>query len=104
MNPTVEWTNGRQNRKEEFLGNIEGVLRANLVGLEFLSGVMNEFPNRIRIGRENIIILGELANYCIPIQKLINTFTNPFEYSSGYGLPQVEVHPRHKWIDRKSVV
>jgi hypothetical protein len=98
MNPTVEWTNGRQNRKEEFLGNIEGALLANLVGLEFLSGVMNEFPNRIRIGRENIIILGELANYCIPIQKLINTFTNPFEYRSGYGLPQVEVHPRHKWI------
>ena len=26
MSPTVEWTNGRQNRKEEFLGNIEGVI------------------------------------------------------------------------------
>ncbi len=92
-----EWKEGRAERMDTFVRMIESSLEKNRVGLEFLSGIMRENPERVRIGRENILIMGNLASYCIPLEELVDIFNNPFT-TSGHGMPSVEVHPKWKWL------
>jgi hypothetical protein len=94
----TEWADGRKGRLENFIREYRDSLEKNEVGLRFLSEIISENEDRIRIGHNNIIILGKLASYAIPIQIILQMITNPFAENSSFGLPRVEVHPRGSWI------
>ena len=75
----------------------------NLVGLEFLMGIIEDHPDRAHHGvverpNSNLIVYGDLANYCIPLEPIIQAFANPFSTGAVVGLPPVEVHPLGKWV------
>ena len=77
----------------------------NLVGLEFLKGIIEDYPDRVYHGvnerpESNLIIRGDLANYCIPLEPILLAFTNPFTVGMGQPMPPVEVHPLGKWVRR----
>ena len=92
-----EWKASRKERVDTFLWLFEEAMRKNRVGLEFLSGIIEENPDRVRVGHENLIIIGDLASYCLPLTELVGIFTNPYTIR-GYGMPSVEIHPKWKWI------
>ena len=93
----AEWKESRKERVDTFLSLFEEAMSKNRIGLEFLSGIIEENPDRVRVGHENLIIIGELASYCIPVEELVGNFTNPYTFR-GSGMPTVEVHPKGKWI------
>ena len=92
-----EWKASRKERVDTFLCLFEEAMQKNRVGLKFLSGIIEENPDRVRIGHENLIIIGDLASYCLPLKELVGIFTNPYTIH-GYGMPRVEIHPKWKWI------
>ncbi len=102
-NQTADEKLGRTQRTRKFLEALAHTQRINLVGLDFLSGIIADHPDRVYHGvnerpESNLIICGELANYCLPLEPIYQAFANPFSENSGYGLPQIEVHPLGKWI------
>ena len=98
----TEWTDGRKGRLENFIREYRDSLEKNEVGLRFLSDIISENEDRIRIGHNNIIILGKLASYAIPIQIILQMITNPFAENGSFGFPRVEVHPRGRWIQNNT--
>ena len=103
-NKTAEKNSERQQRLQTLLGEIKETQRLNLVGLEFLKGIIEDNSDRVYHGvvdrpNSNLIVKGELANYCIPLEHIIQAFANPFvEQVYSNGLPPVEVHPQGKWV------
>ena len=103
-NNTAEDNTDRQQRLQNLLDDIKETQRLNLVGLEFLSGIIKDNSDRVYHGaaerpNSNLIVRGELANYCIPLEIIITSFANPFvDEVFSNGLPPVEVHPLGKWI------
>ena len=103
-NNAAEENSGRQQRLQTLLGDIKETQRLNLVGLEFLKGIIEDNSDRVYHGladrpKSNLIVRGELANYCIPLERVIQSFANPFvEEVFSNGLPPVEVHPLGKWV------
>ena len=103
-NKTAEQNSERQQRLQTLLGDIKETQRLNLVGLEFLKGIIEDNSDRVYHGladrpKSNLIVRGELANYCIPLERVIQSFANPFvEEVFSNGLPPVEVHPLGKWV------
>ena len=97
MSSFEERKEGRKERIGTFLSLFERAIEKNRVGLGFLSGVIKDNPDRVRIGHENLIILGNLASYCISLEGLIGIFTNPYTIR-GSGMPRVEVHPKGRWV------
>ena len=100
-NKTAEQNSERQQKFEKLLEDITESQRVNLVGLEFLKGIIEDNSDRVYHGLadrpdSNLIVRGELANYCIPLERIIQSFANPF-VDSFAGLPTVEVHPLGKW-------
>lgn len=93
----AEWKALRSQRSQDFLSLFDEALEKNRVGLGFLRGIMEENPDRVRIGHENLLVIGDLASYCVPVSELIGTFTNPYTIV-GSGMPQVEIHPKWKWV------
>ena len=102
-NRTAEQKNERPQRMQNLLDEITETQRLNLVGLEFLRGILEDNSDRVYHGvaerpNSNIIVRGELANYCIPLEPIIQVFSNPFALTTPDGLPPVEVHPLGKWV------
>ena len=101
---TTESDSERQQRLQTLLDDIKETQRLNLVGLEFLSGIIKDNSDRVYHGvvdrpNSNLIVRGELANYCIPLERIIKSFANPFvEEVFSNGLPPVEVHPLGNWV------
>lgn len=92
----------RHERTQTFLDDIAEAQRANTVGIGFLKGIMEDHPDRVYHGvnerpHSYIIVRGELANYCIPLEPLLQALTNPFLLGPS-GLPPVETHPLGKWV------
>ena len=109
MNPnrTAESKNGRNQRTQKLLDEIAETQRLNLVGIEFLRGIIEDHSDRVHHGvverpDSNLIVYGELANYCIPLEHIIQAFANPFTIGAMVGLPPVEVHPLGKWVRRNA--
>ena len=73
MNNTAERISERPSRTENMLSRISENLEKNVTGLEFLSGVMAENPDRVYMDdREKcLIVRGTLASYKIRIDKMI---------------------------------
>ena len=102
-NKTAESKNGRHQRTQPLFDDIAETQRLNLVGIEFLRGIIEDHSDRVYHGvverpRSNLIIRGDLANYCIPLERIIQAFANPFTTDAVRGLPTVEVHPLGKWV------
>ena len=92
----------RHERTQIFFDDIAETQRVNTVGVEFLKGIMEDHPDRVYHGVKGrpdsyIIVRGELANYCIPTEPLLQALANPFLLRPS-GLPPVEVHPLGKWV------
>ena len=104
-NRTAESKKGRHQRTQNLLDEISETQRLNLVGIEFLKGIIEDYPDRVYHGvkerpESNLIIRGDLANYCIPLEPILQAFTNPFTAGMGQTMPAVEVHPLGKWVRR----
>ena len=102
-NRTAEQKNGRHQRMQNLMDDLAETQRLNLVGLEFLMGIIEDHSDRVHHGvverpDSNLIIYGDLANYCIPLEHIIQAFANPFTTGASVGLPSVEVHPLGKWV------
>ena len=101
-NKTAKSKNGRHQRTQNLLDAIAETQRLNLVGIEFLRGIIEDHSDRGYHGvlerpRSNLIIRGDLANYCIPLERIIQAFANPFA-DSQRGIPPVQVLPMGKWV------
>jgi hypothetical protein len=103
-NKTTESKKGRHQRTQNFLDDLAETQRVNLVGIEFLKGIIEDYPDRVYHGvnerpDSNLIVRGDLANYCIPLGPILQAFANPFTTQLRLeGLPPVEVHPLSKWV------
>ena len=96
MNPnrTAESKNGRNQRTQKLLDEIAETQRLNLVGIEFLRGIIEDHSDRVHHGvverpDSNLIVYGDLANYCIPLEPIIQAFANPF--STGAVLSLIHI-------------
>ena len=92
------WTEGRLERAEGLIGCFEASMEANTKALTLLKGVFEDNSDSIRVGRNNIIVLGDLASYCLPIDHLLIPFHNVYSEFSNSGFRTVEVHPKDHWI------
>ena len=106
INRTAESKKGRPQRTQNLLDDISETQRLNLVGIEFLRGIIEDYPDRVYHGikerpESNLIVRGDLANYCIPLEPILQAFTNPFTAGMGQTMPPVEVHPLGKWVRRR---
>ena len=104
-NRTAESNKGRHQRTQTLLDDIAKTQRLNLVGIEFLRGIIEDYPDRVYHGvkerpESNLIVRGELASYCIPLEPIFQAFTNPFTVGMAQPMPPVEVHPLGKWVQR----
>jgi hypothetical protein len=98
----TEWKDGRRDRLEGFLYGFRDSLEKNEIGLRFLADIISENEDRARIGHNNIIVLGKLASYAIPIRQILDQMTNPFCQQGTFGMPRVEVHPRGSWVQNNT--
>ena len=95
MSSTEEWMSQAIDRTDAFIGGFHEITNLHVVAINCLEEVFGRNPNRLRIGHKNIIIIGDLALYAIPIQPLMSAFLNPWANRSD--LPRVEVHPLSGW-------
>jgi len=93
----TEWSDGRAERLAGLVSKFKETMNRNEVGLTFLAEVISDNHERVRMGHGNIIVLGELASYAIPVDDLLGTMTNPFNNHRSPGMPGIEVHPKGKW-------
>ena len=101
INRTAESKKGRHQRTQALLDDISESQRLNLVGIGFLKGIIEDYPDRVYHGikerpESNLIVRGDLANYCIPLEPILQAFTNPFTGAGEF--PPIEVHPLHRWV------
>ena len=94
------WKEGRIERANGLIGCFEASLDSNRKALSLLKGVFEENSESIRVARNNIVILGDLASYCIPIRDLLIPFHNVYSDSSHSGFRTVEVHPKDHWVGK----
>ena len=94
------WKDGRIERANGLIGCFEDSLDSNRRALTMLRGVLEENSDSIRVARNNIVILGDLASYCIPIRDLLVPFHNVYADHSHSGFKTVEVHPKDHWISK----
>jgi len=95
---TEEWMSKASERTDTFITGLRERSDLHIVAINCLEGVFERNPNRLRIGHRNIIILGDLALYAIPIEPLMDAFLNPWANRTDF--PQVEVHPLSGWVRR----
>ena len=94
------WKEGRIERANGLISCFEESLDSNRNALSLLKGVLEENSESIRVARNNIVILGDLASYCIPIRNLLIPFHNVYSESSHSGFRTVEIHPKDHWIEK----
>lgn len=92
------WKDGRNHRANAFIQCFQSSLDSNSKALTLLKGVLEENPDKIRIGRNNILIFGDLGSYCIAIENLLLSFHNVYSQNSFAGFESVEIHPKDRWI------
>jgi hypothetical protein len=98
---TADLNNRRKQRTQILLDDLAETQRVNLVGIEFLKGIIDDHPDRVYRGQKErpdsyLIVRGDLANYCIPAEPLLRSLTNPFTAYAEF--PPIEVHPLGKWV------
>ena len=78
--PSTEY---QSKKLKEFQGSIDASFAAMQTSLDYLMKTVNKNPDRIIFDAENIIILGNLATYTIPLGSVLSKLKNPFAGGSG---------------------
>ena len=92
------WKGTRKERADAVVQCFEDSIESNKAAIGLLKSVLEENPDTIRIGRNYLIILGELASYCILLSDLLIPFHNVYSSRSHSGFREIEVHPKDHWI------
>ena len=92
------WKGTRKQRADAVIQCFEDSIESNKAAIGLLKSVIEENPDTVRIGRNYLIILGELASYCILLSDLLIPFHNVYSSRSHSGFRQIEVHPKDHWV------
>jgi len=88
-------------RLNELKQSLDEIISANGKAIELLMQIISTNPKRMLMGKENIVILGDLATYCVPIEPILNRMKSPFSNSDS-GFDTVEVHPKDHFVSNES--
>ena len=78
--PSVEY---QTKKLEQFQGQITESFEAMHTSFDYLMKTINRNPDRILFDVNNIIVLGNLATYTIPLESILSRLKNPFAGGSG---------------------
>ena len=95
------WNDGREKRASAFIDLCRTTVEKSFRSIEMLEGVLADSPEKVRVGKNHIIVLGNIASYCLPLESIVDLFARPFK-AAGQGIPSVEVHPKDRWVRRPS--
>ncbi len=87
----------QNDRLSELNQSLNKVIAANTRAVELLIDIISSNPERMLMGKENIVIRGDLATYCVPIEPILNRLKSPFS-NSETGFDTVEVHPKDHFV------
>ena len=59
-------------RLNELKQSLDEIILANGKAIELLIQIISTNPKRMLMGKENIVIRGDLATYCVPIEPILN--------------------------------
>ena len=68
---------------EQFQGEVDSSFTAMQTSFDYLKKTIANNPERILFDAENIIVLGNLATYTIPLSAILSRLRNPFAGGSG---------------------
>ena len=78
--PSAEY---QTKKLEQFQEKIDASFSAMQTSFDYLMTTIEKNPDRIIFDTENIIILGNLATYTIPLDSVLSKLKNPFAGGSG---------------------
>tara|TARA_B100000035_G_scaffold68564_2_gene56025 strand:- start:2148 stop:3038 length:891 start_codon:yes stop_codon:yes gene_type:complete len=78
--PTAEY---QTKKLEQFQGQINDSFEAMHTSFDYLMKTINRNSDRILFDVENIVVLGNLATYTIPLESILSRLKNPFAGGSG---------------------
>ncbi len=78
--PSAEY---QTKKLEQFQRRIDAGFTSMQTSLEYLMKTIEKNPERIVFNAENIIVLGNLATYTIPLDSVLSKLKNPFAGGSG---------------------
>ena len=73
----------QRSKLDQFQNQIESGFTAMQTSFEYLMKTINKNPERIIFDVENIIVLGNLATYTIPVKSIMSKLKNPFVGGGG---------------------
>ena len=99
MDGNIAGTNRKvqNDRLSELNQSLNEVIAANTRAVELLIDIISSNPRRMLMGEKNIVIRGDLATYCVPIEPILNRLKSPFS-NSETGFDTVEVHPKDHFV------
>ena len=92
------WKGSRNERVDAVIQCFEDSIDSNKAAISLLKSVIEENPDTVTIGRNYLIILGDLASYCILLSDLLIPFHNVYSSRSHSGFRAIEVHPKDRWV------
>ena len=99
---TADTNRQMQNKRlNELKQSLDEIVLANGKAIELLIQIISTNPKRMLMGKENIVIRGDLATYCVPIEPILNRMKSPFS-NSDTGFDTVEVHPKDHFVSNES--
>ncbi|MEJ6652923.1 MAG: hypothetical protein QNL55_00980 [Euryarchaeota archaeon] len=99
---TADTNRQMQNKRlNELKQSLDEIVLANGKAIELLIQIISTNPKRMLMGKENIVIRGDLATYCVPIEPILNRMKSPFS-NGDTGFAQVEVHPKDHFVSNES--
>ena len=103
MDENIADTNRKvqSDRLNELNQSLNQVIAANTRAVELLIDIISSNPQRMLMGKENIIIRGDLATYCVPIEPILKRLKSPFS-NSETGFDTVEVHPKDHFVRQEA--
>ena len=78
--PSAEY---QTKKLEQFQGQINDSFEAMHTSFDYLMKTINRNSDRILFDVENIVVLGNLATYTIPLESILSRLKNPFAGGSG---------------------
>lgn len=78
--PSAEY---QTKKLEQFQGQINESFEAMHTSFDYLMKTINRNSDRILFDVENIVVLGNLATYTIPLESILSRLKNPFAGGSG---------------------
>lgn len=92
INPKMQ-----KERLKQLKQSLDQVMAANSKAMELLVDIISSNPKTMLLGKENIVIRGDLATYCVAIEPILNRLKSPFTNNES-GFDSVEVHPKDHFV------